>query len=172
MATSSAFWSFGASRIAGQGVGRVADVDADDRAQRHQRADVVAAVVVVERDRVAAAAELLEHAEEVVLGRVGGDLEHGAVRAHRRRADLDQEVAGDREPGGVAAGELLEADVAERVDQQRRGGLGVHRGVAEVDLAAEAQLVADDVVARVRDRVPDDRDLRRSDGGCATVLTT
>jgi len=49
--------------------------------------------------------------------------------------------------------------VAERVDQQGRGRLGVHGGVAEVDRAAEAQLVAHDVVARIGDRVADDRDL-------------
>jgi hypothetical protein len=59
----------------------------------------------------------------------------------------------------VAAGELLEPDVAERVHEQRRGRLGVHRRVAAVDRAAEAQLVAHDVVAGVGDRVADDRDL-------------
>ena len=87
---------------------------------------------------------------------VGLDLQHRAVGAHGRRADLDQEVAGDRHPGGVAAGERLEADVAERLDEQRRGGLGVHGRVAEVDRAAEAQLVADDDMAGVRDRMADD----------------
>ena len=116
------------------------------------------AVVLVERDRVAGARELLEDLQQVVAGVVGLDLQHGAVGAHGRRADLDQEVAGDRHPRGVAAGERLEADVAERLDQQGGGGLGVHRRVAEVDRAAEAQLVADDDVARVRDRMADDRD--------------
>ena len=58
----------------------------------------------------------------------------------------------------MAAGERLEADVAERVDEQRRGRLGVHGGVAEVDGAAEAQLVAHDDVAGVRDRMADDGD--------------
>jgi hypothetical protein len=104
------------------------DVDAHDRAQRHQRGEVAAAIVVVERDRVAAAAELLQHGEQVVLGRVGGDLQHGAVRAHGRRADLDEEVAGDRQPGGVAPGELLEPDVAERVDEQGGGRLASMAG--------------------------------------------
>ena len=89
---------------------------------------------------------------------VGLDLQHGAVGADRRRADLDQEVAGDRHPRGVAAGERLQADVAERLDEQGGGGLGVHGGIAEVDRAAEAQLVAHDDIARVGDRMADDRD--------------
>ena len=71
----------------------------------------------------------------------------------------------------MAAGELLEPDVAERVDEQRRGRLGVHRGVAEVDRAAEAQLVADDIVAGVGDRVADDRDLGSLGAGWARELT-
>ena len=58
----------------------------------------------------------------------------------------------------MAAGERLEADVAEGLDEQRGRRLGVHGGVAEVDRAAEAQLVADDDVAGVGDRMADDRD--------------
>ena len=58
----------------------------------------------------------------------------------------------------MAAGERLEADVAEGLDEQGRGGLGVHRRIAEVDGAAEAQLVAHDDVARVGDRMADDGD--------------
>jgi hypothetical protein len=47
----------------------------------------------------------------------------------------------------------------------RAGGrLGVHGRVAEVDRAAEAQLVADHVVARVGDRMADDRDFRALGG--------
>ena len=135
------------------------DVDAHDRAQRHQRAEVVAAVVVVERDRVAAAAELLEHGEQVVLGRVGGDLQHGAVRAHGRRADLDEEVAGDRQPGGWRPASCSSPMSPNASTSRAEVALASIGGVAEVDGAAEAQLVADDVVARVGDRVADDRDL-------------
>jgi hypothetical protein len=71
----------------------------------------------------------------------------------------------------VAAGELLEADVAERVDEQRRRRLRVHRRVAEVDRAAEAQLVADDVVACIGDRMADDATSGRSAAGWARELT-
>jgi hypothetical protein len=108
---------------------------------------------------------LLEHAEHVVTRFVGGDLEHGAVGPHRRRADLQEEVAGDRHPGGMAAGELVEADVAERVDQQRGRGLGVRRGIGRHALAAEQQLVADDDVPLVGDRLPDDGDVGAAGGG-------
>ena len=58
----------------------------------------------------------------------------------------------------MAAGQRLQADVAEGLDQQGRGGLGVHGRVAEVDGASEAQLVAHDDIARIRDRMADDRD--------------
>ena len=141
----------------------------DDRAQRHQLLELSSrAVVLVERDACSRErASCWRIAEQVVARRVGLDLQHRAVRAHRRRADLDQEVARDRDPRGMAAGERLEADVAEGLDEQRGGRLGVHRGVAEVDGAAEAQLVADDVVARVGDRMADDRDLVAVGGDAA-----
>ena len=58
----------------------------------------------------------------------------------------------------MAAGERLQPDVAECLDEQRGGRLRVHRGIAEVDRAAEAQFVTDDGVARVRDRMTDDGD--------------
>ena len=116
------------------------------------------AVVLVQREGVARAGELLQDRQEVVAGAVGLDLQHGAVGAHGRRADLDQEVARDRHPRGVAAGQGLQPDVAERLDQQGGGGLGVHGRVAEVDGASEAQLVAHDDVAGVRDRMANDRD--------------
>ena len=96
---------------------------------------------------------------------VGLDLQDRAVGAHRRRPDLDEEVAGDRDPRGVPAGERVQADVAERVDEQGGGRLGVHRRVAEVHRAAEPQLVADHVVARIRDRMADDRDFDRWESG-------
>jgi hypothetical protein len=133
------------------------DVDLDDRADGEQVLDVGAAVVVVEGDRVAAAAEALELADQVGLSRVGGDLQHGAVGAHRRRADLDEEVAGDRDPRRVTAGEGVEADVAERVDQQGGGRLGVTGRVEAASLiVAEEQLVAHDAVAFVGNRLTDD----------------
>ena len=126
----------------------------------HQLLDVVdqLRLVLVQSDGVAGAGELLEDRQEVLAGAVGLDLEHGAVGADRRRADLDQEVARDRHPRGMAAGQGLQPDVAERLDQQGGGGLGVHGRIAEVDGAAEAQLVAHDDVARVRDRMANDRD--------------
>ena len=109
--------------------GELGDVDADDRAERHELLDVGGhlALPLVERDRVAAARQLLQDREQVLAGVVGLDLQHGAVGAHGRRADLDQEVAGDRDPRGVAAGERLQADVAEGLDEQGGGGLRVHR---------------------------------------------
>jgi len=141
-------------------------VDLHDRAQRHQLLDVVPAVVVVQGQRVAGAGELLQQRQQVVRGRIGLDLHHRAVRAHRRRPDLHQEVAGDRDPRGMAAGQPLEADVAERLDEQCGRRLGVLRRIAEVHRAPEAQLVADDVVARVGDRMAYDSDLRPPKG-CA-----
>jgi hypothetical protein len=53
----------------------------------------------------------------------------------------------------MAAGEPLEPDVAERLDEQGRRGFGVTGGVAQVDRAAESELVADDVVAAIGDRL-------------------
>jgi hypothetical protein len=95
------------------------------------------------------------------MGRVGRDLEHGAIGAHGRRADLDEEVAGDRDPRRVAAGEGVEADVAERVDEQRGGRLGVARRVEPTALVvSEQQLVAHDAVAFIGDRLADDGHLR------------
>ena len=136
------------------------DVDADDRAQAHQLLDVVdqLTLVLVQSEGVAGAGELLEDRQEVLAGAVRLDLEHCAIGADRRRADLDQEVPSDREPRRMPAGQSLETDVAERIDQQRRRGLGVHRRVAEIDRAAEAQLVSDDNVTGVGDRVPHDGD--------------
>ena len=65
----------------------------------------------------------------------------------------------------MAAGQRLQADVAEGLDQQSRGRLGVHGGVAEIHRAAEAQLVADDDVARIGDRMTDDRDFLAAGSG-------
>ncbi len=67
----------------------------------------------------------------------------------------------------MPAGEPLEPDVAEGLDEQRGGALGVPRRVSEVDGAAEPQLVADDIVAAVRDRMADDGDLGTFRGGSA-----
>jgi len=64
----------------------------------------------------------------------------------------------------MAAGEALEADVAERVDEQGGGGLGVRRGVQRAPLAAEQQLVADHRVAIVRDGLADDGDVGAAGG--------
>ena len=92
--------------------------------------------------------------------RICADLHHRAVGADGRRADLHEEVAGDRHPGRVAPGEDLQADVAERVDEEHGGGLGVRRGVERTaPLAAEHELVADHGVAVVRDRLADDGDV-------------
>jgi hypothetical protein len=117
------------------GVRPPADAHLDDRAEAEQGLEVRPPVEVLEAERVAAAAELLEHGEQVVARRVGGELEHGAVRPHGRRADLHQEGAGDRHPHRVAAGEHLEADVAERVDEQGGGRLGVRGRVHRLALA-------------------------------------
>lgn len=62
----------------------------------------------------------------------------------------------------MLAGQGLEADVAERLDEQRARRLGVHRGIAEIDGPSEPQLVADDDVAGVGDRIADDGDFRAS----------
>ena len=80
--------------------------------------------IAVEGDRVAAELEALERGEDGLGGRLGGELEDDAVGPDGRRADLEQELGGHRDPGGVAAGEALEADVAERVEQQGGGRLG------------------------------------------------
>ena len=111
-------------------------VDAHDRAQRHELLDVVDQPT--RRTRPARSCSPSGRAaggsaSRSSRGVVGLDLQHGAVGAHGRRADLDEEVARDRHPRGMAAGQRLEADVAERLDQQRRGRLGVHGRVAEVD---------------------------------------
>ena len=91
------------------------------------------------------------------MGRVGRDLQDGAVRADRRRADLDEEVARDRDPRRMAAGEGVEADVAERVDEQGGGRLGVARRVEPAALVvAEQQLIAHDAVALVGDGLAHD----------------
>ena len=74
----------------------------------------------------------------------------------------------------MAAGERLEPDVAEGLDQQGGGGLRVHRRIAEIDRAAEAQFVTHDNMARIRDRMADDRDFvngRERTGRGTTVLT-
>ena len=65
----------------------------------------------------------------------------------------------------MAAGERLEADVAEGLDEQGGGGLRVHRGIAQVDRAAEAQLVAHDDISRVGDGMTDDRYFLAAGGG-------
>ena len=53
----------------------------------------------------------------------------------------------------MAAGEGLQADVAEGLDEQGRSGLGVHGRIAEIDGASEAQFVTHDDIARIRDRM-------------------
>jgi hypothetical protein len=94
-------------------------------------------------------------------------MQDGGIRAQGRRPDLDQEGPGDRDPGGVTAGEPVESDVPERVHQQRGGGLGVAGGVEPATVAAEQQLVAEDVAPGVGDRLADDGDFgRRRAGGC------
>jgi putative sigma-54 modulation protein len=66
---------------------------------------------------------------------------------------------GDRDPGEVVPGEPLEPDVAERVRDQRRRRAGVGGGVARDVRCPEQQLVPDDAVALVGDRLADDGDL-------------
>ena len=58
-----------------------------------------------------------------------------------------------RQPRGMAAGEPLEPDVAERVEQQPGGRRGA--------LAVDDELVSDDRAVGVGDRAPDDGDLVR-----------
>jgi putative sigma-54 modulation protein len=94
-----------------------------------------------------------KHAINLVADNLERQVKRHREKRRGRRADLDQDVASDRDPGGVAAGQRLQADVAERLDQQGGGGLGVHRGIAEVDGASEAQLVTHDDIARIRDRM-------------------
>ena len=64
----------------------------------------------------------------------------------------------------MAAGEHLEADVAERVDEQRGGRLGVAGKKRTRALAVEQQLVAHDGMALVRDGLADDGDVGASGG--------
>ena len=70
----------------------------------------------------------------------------------------------------MAAGELLEADVAERVDESAEVALASLGGIPDRS-AAEAQLVPDDVVAGIRDRVADDRHLLALGRGLRNGLT-
>jgi hypothetical protein len=65
----------------------------------------------------------------------------------------------------VAAGEHLEPDVAKGVDEQGGSRLGVRGRVQRLALAPEQQLVADDAVAFVGDRLAHDRDVRAARGG-------
>jgi hypothetical protein len=138
--------------------------DLDDRAQLEQQIDVRAPVEVLERERVAHAAQLLDRAEHVVARRIRRHLQDRAVRAHRRRADLDEEVARDRHPRGMAAGQDLQADVAEGVHEQGGGGLGVRRGIERLPFAAEHELIPDDPVALVGDGLAHDGDIGTGGG--------
>ena len=84
-----------------------------------QRLEAGAVDVAVDRD---ARAARRKPRDRLVQGRVvavgGGPLEHDAVRADRHGPDVEEQVAAERQPGGVAAGERVEADLRERLDDR------------------------------------------------------
>jgi hypothetical protein len=170
VATSSAPCRRGCERISPSSVVAPGDVHLHDRAEPEERLDARSPVVVLQRDRVAAAAELLEHGEEVV--RAGYAAICSTARSGRTGGgrDLDEEVAGNRHPRRVAAGEDLEADVAERVDKEGGRRLGVGRGVERLAGAAEQQLVPEHLVAVVGDGLADDGVVGAAAGGSARTL--
>ena len=114
----------------------------------------------VDRQLVAAELEAPQRGQDLVGHRLGGDLQHDTVGPHRRRADLEQELGRDPHPRGVLAGEAIDPDVAEHVQQQRGGPTD--------PVAAGDELVAHDRALAVGDRPAHDRDLTlvRDDLGC------
>ena len=112
-------------------------------------------VEAVEDDAKARVARLVQDAQQVVVGPLAGvDLEHDPRRIDRKRADGEQELARDVHVHGARAGEAGQADVAEGVREQSRGGL---TGLA----GGRQQLERDDSLGVIEDRLPGDDDRKR-----------
>ena len=116
-----------------------------------QRLEAGAVDERVERDAGAALGELDDRVvQRRVVAVAGVELEHDAVRAHRHRADVEQQVAGERKPRDVAAGERLESDLGQRVDDDGR--------------ALDEQLEAEQAHVGVEHGLARDEDLARGSG--------
>ena len=103
---------------------------------------------------LAQAAEALD--QRLVGDAVGRDLQDDALRAEGQRVHRQQELGGDVEEGGRAAGGLAQAEVAQRAGGDARG-----RGVRALGagLAAVEQLVAGQAAVGVQDRLAREEDL-------------
>ncbi len=88
-------------------------------------------------------------------------LEHDAAPRQRLREALEQEVARHVDPGAPVTDDRVEAELGERVDDHRGGGLVVVRDDRDVLVrAAEQQLVTDDVERQIEYRLTRYEDLR------------
>jgi hypothetical protein len=141
----------------GHDVGVVArqQVDLDNADVVEQPRVVLVPGEVVEREHVAVAAELRERVQELVVDRLLLEqLEHDPGRRQRERERPEDEAAGDVQPGRAVADQVLEPDLGERVDHNRRGRLVVVRDHRVVLVrATEEQLVPPQVELAVEDRL-------------------
>jgi hypothetical protein len=121
------------------------EVELDAPREVEQRLELGAVGDSVERDTRAAVGEPADGLDERLVVALGGrDLEHDPVGADGHGADLEKELAPEREPRGVAAGERLEADLGQ--------GVGDDGGAVDEQLEAEqAHLGVDHGLARDED---------------------
>ena len=131
-----------------QAVGAVGgQVELDAPGEVHERLDAGEIGHAVDDDAGAPLDELADRRDELLVGAVGGrELEDDAVGADRHRADPQQQVAADREPRGVPAGERLQANLGERVDDDLRA-VDEQLVAEQVQVAVEHGLACDEHLA-------------------------
>ena len=113
--------------------------------------------VAVQGEHVAVLAQAAEALDQRLVGdAVGRDLQDDALRAEGQRVHRQQELGGDVEERGRAAGGLAQAEVAQGAGGDARG-----RGVRALGagLAAVEQLVAGQAAVGVQDRLAREEDL-------------
>ena len=148
--------------LGAQAVGAVGgEVELDAPGEVHERLDAGHIGHAVDDDAGAPLDELADRRDELLVGALGGrDLEDDAVGADRHRADPQQQVAADRQPRGVAAGERVQANLGERVDDDLRA-VDEQLVAEQVQVAVENRLARDE---RPRERGP--RRWRRRSSAC------
>ena len=120
---------------------------------------------VVERDAEPVAGQHVEHVEQLrVHLLVLEQLDHDVLRRQRERADVEEELARDVDPGGHVAHDALEPDVGQRGEQHLRGRGARLETARAVAGGAVEQLEAHRAPAGVEQGLAREEELRRPRG--------